>query len=130
MGSSSTRSTSGNLLHPVDLWTPSLEVLQIHLTWQYAHTHTPGWSHTIVFVPHRNVIAPGFTVEPFGDETVRLCRDGVLQAILREGRPCWDEVTELSQLLTIGLDALVESVLAAGPPTLITDRDESVRVDS
>jgi hypothetical protein len=113
-----------------DLWTPSLEVLQIHLIWQYAHTHTPGWPHTRVFVPHRNVLAPGFTVEPVGDGTVRLCRDGVVQAILREGRPGWDEVTELSQLLTIGLDALEESVLAAGPPALITDRDESVRVDS
>jgi hypothetical protein len=113
-----------------DLWTPSLEVLQIHLTWQYAHTHTPGWPHTIVFVPHQNVLAPGFTVESIGDGTVRLCRDGALQAILREGRPGWDRVTELSRLLTIGLGALEASILGGGPPTLITDRDEAIRVDS
>jgi hypothetical protein len=112
------------------LWTPSVEVLQVHLTWSYSFSHTPGWPHTIVFVPHRNVLAPGFTVEPIGDGRVRLCRDGAVQAILWEGRPGWDEVTELSQLLTIGLDAVEASVRAAGPPALITDRDESVRVDS
>jgi hypothetical protein len=112
-----------------DLWTPSLEVLQVHLTWRYAPSHTPGWPHTIVFVPRRNVLAPGFTVDAVGDGTVRLSRDGAVQAILWEGRAGWDDVTELSQLLTIGLDALEESIRAAGPPALIDDRDESVRVD-
>jgi hypothetical protein len=112
-----------------DLWTPSLEVLQVHLTWRYAYSHTPGWPQTILFVPRRNVLAPGFTVAAVGDGTVRLSRDGAVQAILWEGRPGWDAVTELSQLLTIGLDALTESIRAAGAPALVTDRDESGRVE-
>lgn len=112
-----------------DFWTPSLEVLQVYLTWRYRSTHTPNWPRTIVFAPHRNILAPGFTVAAAGDGMVRLSRDGVVQAELREGRPGWDAVTELSQLLTIGLDALEESILAAGPPALTTDREESSRVD-
>jgi hypothetical protein len=96
-----------------EFWSPSLEVLQVHLAWD-CH---PWWCRTLspdrrLHVPNAHRLAPGFTMEPLeanrtNKRPMKLLREGSLQAVV----PNAVDAMELSQLLTIGLDMLEISIL-------------------
>jgi hypothetical protein len=108
----------------LQLWTPSMEVLQVWATWtaRYAWSKLP--ERVLFRVLGGETLAPGYTIEPVGapspfEHARQLVKDGRVQAIAPSGFIGLDNLTTLSHLLTIGIDFLELSILdREGKPAL------------
>jgi hypothetical protein len=109
-----------------EIWTPSMDVLQVWATWVARSAWSPlSKQRRFVRVPDESECAAGYAVEPVSapsryEGALQLVKDGTVHAIMGSGQSGHANAVVLSHLLSIGIDLLEISILDSdGEPALV-----------
>jgi hypothetical protein len=111
-----------------DLWTPSMDVLQVWAMWAARSAWSPlSRQRRSLQVPGAPDLAAGYTIEAVPapsryEGALQSVKDDAVLAIMGAGRFRSGELATLSHLLTVGIDTLEISILdPEGRPALASD---------